>query len=101
MICCQFIFRPGTYDDDVHRLDQKIDTYAHGLPGFARVEQWFSPQGDMVNAIYYFADPKSVTQLAGFPQHREAKGQVHRWYEGCRIVASKIRATYGDDRLPA
>lgn len=47
------------------------------------------------------ADRKSVAQLGRFPQHREAKGEVQRWYGGYRIVASDIRATYGDGRLPA
>ena len=101
MICCQFIFKPGTYDDDFHRLDHEIDEYARSLPGFDRVEKWLSPEGDVVNAMYYFADRKSVAQLGRFPQHREAKGQVHRWYDGYRIVVSDVRATYGDGLLPA
>lgn len=39
--------------------------------------------------------------LARASQHREAKGQVARWYDGYRIVVSDVRATYGDGRLPA
>ena len=101
MICCQFIFKPGTYDDDFHRLDQQIDRCARALPGFDRVEQWLSPAGDVVNAIYYFTDQEAVAQLARFQQHREAKADVHRWYEGYRIVVSEVRANYGDGRLPA
>jgi hypothetical protein len=101
VIACQFIFKPGTYDDDFHRLDAEIDEYARSLPGFNHVEKWLSPDGDIVNAIYYFADQKDVAQLARFPTHREAKGQVQRWYDGYRIVLSEITATYGDDRLPA
>jgi len=101
MICCQFIFKPGTYDDDFHRLDEAIDDYARSLPGFDRVETWLSPEGDVVNAMYYFADRGSVAQLGRFPEHRQAKGQVARWYDGYRIVVSDVRATYGDGRLPA
>ena len=100
MICCQFIFKPGTYDDDFHRLDGQIDQYARSLPGFEKAETWHAPDRGVVNAIYYFADKNSVAQLARFPQHREAKGQVQRWYDGYRIVVSEITATYGDDRLP-
>jgi hypothetical protein len=100
VICCQFIFRPGTYDDDFLRLDGEIDDYARSLPGFDRVEKWLSPEGDVVNAMYYFADRTSVAMLGRFPQHREAKGQVARWYDGYRIVVSDVRATYGDGRLP-
>ena len=100
MICCQVIFKPGTYDDDFHRLDSEIDDYARSLAGFDRVEKWLSPAGDVVNAMYYFADRKSVAMLGRLPQHREAKGQVARWYDGYRIVVSDVRATYGDGRLP-
>jgi heme-degrading monooxygenase HmoA len=101
MICCQFIFKPGTYDEDFHRLDGEIDDFARNLPGFHHVETWLSPDGDVVNATYYFADRESVAQLGGLPQHREAKGQVARWYDGYRIVVSDVSATYGDGRLPA
>lgn len=101
MICCQFIFKPGTYDDDFHRLDGQIDAYARGLAGFVKVETWSAPEAGLVNAIYYFEDMAAVRQLAQFPQHLEAKGQVARWYDGYRIVVSQITATYGDDRLPA
>lgn len=101
MICCQFIFKPGTYDEDFHRLDTEIDDYARSLPGFDRVEKWLSPEGDVVNAVYYFADRASVAQLGRLAQHREAKERVASWYDGYRIVVSEVSATYGDGRLPA
>jgi hypothetical protein len=101
MTCWQFIFKPGTYDDDFHRLDGQIDDDARALPGFDRVEKWVSPDGDVVNAIYYFVDRESVAELARFPGHRKAKDQVGRWYDGYRIVVSEISATYGDGRLEA
>ena len=99
MICCQFIFKPGEYDEEFHRLDGEIDSFARSLPGFDRVETWHAPEGGVVNAVYYFADKESVALLARFPQHQEAKGQVKRWYDGYRIVVSEVTATYGDDRL--
>ena len=100
MICAQFIFKPGTYDDDFHRLDAEIDAYARSLPGFEKVETWHSEAGDIVNAVYYFTDKESLKQLGRLPQHREAQGQVHRWYDGYRIIVSEITASYGDGRLP-
>jgi aminoglycoside phosphotransferase (APT) family kinase protein len=100
MICIQFIFKPGTYDDEFHRLDDLIDRYARSLPGFVKTETWNAPQTGMVNAVYYFGDKKSVALLARYPEHRQARGQVHRWYDGYRIVVSEVTATYGDARLP-
>lgn len=99
MICAQFIFRPGTYDDDFHRLDGEIDAFARSLPGFVRVENFVSADGTVTNAVYYFTDQESLTELAKFPKHLEAKGQVNRWYDGYRIVVSEITATYGDGGL--
>ena len=100
MICAQFVFQPGTYDDDFHRLDGEIDAYARSLPGYDHVELW-TAEGGLVNAMYYFDDQDSVAALARFPQHREAKGQVGRWYDSYRIIVTEVKATYGDDRLPA
>ncbi len=99
MICCQFIFKPGTFDDDFHHLDGEIAAYARSLPGFDRVEKWVSLDGTVTNAVYYFADMESVNALARLPTHREAKDQVQRWYDGYRIVISEITATYGDGQL--
>ncbi|SDP55574.1 hypothetical protein SAMN04489867_2905 [Pedococcus dokdonensis] len=100
MICVQFVFKPGSYDDEFHRLDGMIDEYARSLPGFVRTETWHQPEQGLVNAIYYFTDQKALAHLAKFPSHREAKGQVHRWYDGYRITVSEVKATYGDGRLP-
>jgi heme-degrading monooxygenase HmoA len=101
LICVQFIFKPGTYDEEFHRLDGEIDEYARSLPGYDHVELWQSSDGTLVNAVYYFTDRESLGALSRFPQHREAQGQVRRWYEGYRIVVTEVTATYGDDRLPA
>lgn len=100
MICVQFIFRPGTYDEDFHRLDGLIDEYARALPGFVRTETWSQPEAGLVNAIYYFSDRAALRALGAFPAHLDAKGQVQRWYEGYRIVVTEVTATYGDGRLP-
>ena len=99
MSCCQSIVKPATYDDEFHRLDDQIDLYARSLPGFVTLENWRSTDDKVVNAVYYFTDQKSVALLARFPQHREAKDQVQRWYDGYRIVISDVTATYGDGRL--
>lgn len=101
MICCQFIFMPGQYDDEFHRLDGEIEAFARSLPGFDRVETWQSADGRTMNATYYFADRAALAELSSFPLHLEAKGKVARWYDGYRIVVSEVVATYGDGRLVA
>jgi heme-degrading monooxygenase HmoA len=99
MICVQFIFTPGEYDDEFHRLDGVIEAFARSLPGFVRIETWQSADGLTINATYYFTDREALGELSRFPQHLEAKGQVARWYDGYRIVVSEVVTTYGDGRL--
>ena len=100
MIICQFIFKPGAYDDDFHRLDGLIDAFARSLPGFRATETWQSSDGKVINATCYFDDMASVRELSAYPQHLEAKGQYQRWYDGYQIVVSEVTASYGDGRLP-
>lgn len=99
MICCSFVFKPGVYDADFHRLDSDIAAFARSLPGFVKVENWQSADGKLVNANYFFEDRQSLGALARYPTHREAKSQVDRWYEGYKIVVSEVTATYGDGRI--
>jgi heme-degrading monooxygenase HmoA len=100
MILCQFIFKPGTYDDEFNRLDDEIAEYAKSLKGFIGNEAWFSKDGTVKNACYYFESMDAVTQLARFEPHRVAKKENERWYDGYQIVVSEVTSTYGDGRLP-
>jgi len=54
MIAAQFIFEPGEYDDEFHRLDDSIDNDAKTIPGFLGTDRWVSADGLTINAIYYF-----------------------------------------------
>ena len=96
MIAAQFIFAPGDYDDEFHRLDTSIDDDAKSNPGFLGTDRWVSEDGLKVNAIYYFDDMAALTQLGRFSDHRTAKSQVDRWYKGYRVIVTEVTATYGN-----
>jgi hypothetical protein len=49
-----FIFKPGTYDEDFHRLNALIDEAARATPGYIGAESWLSPDGRVRNATYYW-----------------------------------------------
>jgi heme-degrading monooxygenase HmoA len=100
MLSASFIFRPGIYDEDFHRLNDSIDAYAHSLSGFIGVDRWFSEDKKTKNSIYYWADRESLDQFAKFPDHLEAKSQYSRWYDGYQIVISEVKASYGDGKIP-
>lgn len=99
MICCQFVFEPGIYDEDFHTLDDKIAEFAKSLPGFISNHTFYSDDKKISNAIYYFEDMEAVKQLARYPEHLSAKEQVNRWYNGYKIVVSEVTNQYGDGKL--
>jgi len=99
MFACSFIFIPGEYDEEFHRLDQSIDGYAKTLDGYVGVDRWYSQDTKTSNSIYYFHDMDTVRTFASFPDHLEAKEKYARWYDGYQIVISEVKASYGDGRI--
>jgi antibiotic biosynthesis monooxygenase (ABM) superfamily enzyme len=76
VISAQFIFKPGTYDDEFHRLDAEIEAYVATIPGFLGAEKWVSFDGQTKNSMYYFETMDAMFQLSRFDAHREAKGNL-------------------------
>ncbi|MFM6974700.1 MAG: antibiotic biosynthesis monooxygenase family protein [Agromyces sp.] len=99
MIACQFIFQPGTYDDEFQRLDDAIEEYAQAMPGYIGVDRWGSDDGVRRNSIYYFADEATVREFSKVSEHLEAKKHYRKWYDGYQIIVSEVLASYGDGRL--
>lgn len=96
MYVASFIFEPGQYDSEFHRLNGIIDSVARSLPGFLGAESWQSPDGVRGNATYYWDDLETLKQFASHPAHQEAKRQYSRWYNGYHIVISQVIRSYGD-----
>lgn len=99
MFSISFIFKPGTYDDEFHRLNAATEAIAKSTQGFLGSESWWSKDGSKCNAIYYWADLKHLSDFAQAVTHREAKASYDRWYHGYQVVVAEIRSAYGDGRL--
>ncbi len=99
MYSISFIFRPGTYDDDFHRLDSAVAALAKKTEGFLGSEAWVSRDGKTRNAVYYWSDLTHLRDFAQAVEHREAKADYARWYDGYQVVVAEIRTVYGDGRL--
>ena len=54
MISAQFIFKPGTYDDEFHRLDAEIEASVATIPGFLGAEKCVSFDGQTKNSPEFF-----------------------------------------------
>jgi heme-degrading monooxygenase HmoA len=94
-----FIFRPGDYDDEFHRLNRLIDAAARGTPGFLGAESWHSPDGKTINATYYWESLEALSEFSRNADHLEAKKQVSRWYDGYHVVISEVLKSYGDNSI--
>ena len=99
MYSAAFLFRPGTYDDEFHRLNALIDAAAKSNPGFIGAETWHSGDGKTLNATYYWTSLEDLKVFSRHPKHLEAKKQYSRWYDGYHIVVSEILKSYGDDTI--
>ncbi len=74
MISAQFILKPGTYDDEFHRLDAEIEAYVATIPGFLGGEKWVSFVGPTRNSMYYFETMDAMFHLSPFDAHGEPTG---------------------------
>ncbi len=100
MFSAAFIFRPGTYDDEFHRLNNLIDAAAKSTDGFLGSEAWQSFDGKTLNATYYWESLEALKEFSGNANHLEAKKQYSRWYDGYHIVVSEVIRSYGDNTIP-
>lgn len=95
-----FIFKPGKYDDEFHRLNDLIDQAAQSNDGFLGAETWYSKDGTILNATYYWDSLDALGEFSRNPHHLEAKQQYSRWYDGYHIVVSEVVRSYGDEKIP-
>ena len=99
MYSAAFIFQPGDYDDEFHRLNSLIDAAARETEGFLGTESWHSPDGDTLNATYYWESLDALRSFSRNPNHLQAKKQYSRWYDGYHIVVSEVIRSYGDGSI--
>jgi heme-degrading monooxygenase HmoA len=97
--CASFIWQPGSYDAEFHRLNALIDQVAQSLPGYLGVESWQATDSTRRCANYYWADLETLKLFSDHPTHQQAKRQYARWYDGYHIVISEVIRSYGDGNV--
>ncbi|MBP6299151.1 MAG: antibiotic biosynthesis monooxygenase [Arenimonas sp.] len=100
MFCAAFIYQPGEYDSEFHRLNDIIQAAAEAMPSYLGVESWQSADGRLKNATYYWSDLAALKEFSMHPSHLEAKRNYARWYQGYHIVISEVIRSYGDGKFP-
>lgn len=99
MYSAAFIFEPGEYDAEFHRLNDLIDAAARDNAGFVGTESWQSADGKRRNVTYYWRSLEALREFSGHPRHLEAKKQYSRWYKGYQIVIAEVVRSYGDGNM--
>lgn len=99
MYCIEFIFEPGTYDEEFHTLDDLIQELAESMDGYLGKEVWQSADGVKINSSYYWENEEVLHAFSKHPRHLEAKRQYTKWYKGYHIVVSKVVRSYGDGAI--
>jgi heme-degrading monooxygenase HmoA len=95
-----FIFEPGEYDAEFHRLNERIEQAAESMSGFLGAEVWTSTDGKRFNATNYWDSLETLREFSVHAKHLEAKRQYSRWYGGFHIVISEVVRSYGDGGFP-
>jgi heme-degrading monooxygenase HmoA len=99
MYSSTFIFRTGQYDEEFHRLDQRIAEVARAILGYLGEETWENTGEGLIQNIYYWESEEALLQLIRHPAHLEAKSKQSRWLDGYRVVIAKVIREYGDGGL--
>jgi heme-degrading monooxygenase HmoA len=99
MISATFIFRPGQYDEEFHRLDAIIMDVALATPGYLGAERWWSEDRIERSVVYYFETQEALRVFSRDETHLEAKRQSKRWYEAYRVIISEVLSSHGDGEL--
>lgn len=90
-----FIFAKKQFDDEFHRLDQRIAAAAQALPGYLGEETWENPATGLVSNVYYWSSLEALQALMSHPAHLQAKASQANWLAGYRVVISQVMRTYG------
>lgn len=99
MVSATFIFKKGTYDDEFFRLDESIERANQANPEYLGKDSWENPSKGLTCVVYYYQSMKGVTDLKNIRDHKTAKANYQRWYDGYHVVLSEITGSYGDGTI--
>lgn len=99
MLSATFIFKPGQYDEEFHRLDAIIMDAALATPGYIGAERWWSEDRSERSVVYYFETQEALRAFSRDETHLEAKRQAKRWYDAYRVVISEVISSHSEGEM--
>ncbi|MCG6151430.1 hypothetical protein [Leptospira bandrabouensis] len=99
MISATFIFKQKKADEEFQSLDRSIESFVENHPEYLGKDQWWDQEKGTMAVVYYFQSQKGLDALKTFSDHKTAKSQYSKWYEGYQVIIAEITNSYGDGNL--
>lgn len=98
MYSATFMVKVGSYDEEFHRLNDRIIEIAEASEGYLGRESWLD--GDRNVVILYWASLAALAEFGQHPDHLQAKARYKEWYDGYKVVIAEVLRQYGDGNYP-
>ncbi len=99
MISVTFIFKQSHSDAEFQRLDHLIEAQVFSHSEYKGKDSWSNDATGLQAVVYYFETLKGLEMLRSLPDHKEAKSQYKKWYDGYHVVVAEILDAYGDGNI--
>ncbi|TGL65054.1 hypothetical protein [Leptospira jelokensis] len=99
MISATFIFKQKFTDQEFETLDHSIETFVTNHPEYLGRDQWANEEKGILAVVYYFETEKGLDALKVFSDHKSAKSNYNKWYEGYQVIVSNVLQSYGDGKM--
>ncbi len=98
MFSATFMVEIASYDEEFHRLNNRIIEIAESHPGYLGRESWIDGQRNVV--ILYWKTLDDLREFGMHPDHLRAKARYRSWYSGYKVVIAQVLREYGDGDYP-
>ncbi|PJZ84947.1 antibiotic biosynthesis monooxygenase family protein [Leptospira harrisiae] len=99
MISATFIFKQKKSDSEFETLDRSIESFVENHPEYLGKDSWVNIEKGTMAVVYYFQSHKGLEALKTFSDHKTAKSQYTKWYEGYQVVIAEVTHCYGDGNI--
>lgn len=99
MYSATFMVKIASYDEEFHRLNDRIIKIAEDNPGYLGRESWTEDDRNVV--ILYWRSLEDLRAFGAHPEHLRAKSRYKEWYDGYKVVIAEVLREYGDGEYPA
>lgn len=98
MFSATFMVKIAGYDEQFHKLNDRIIEIAEANPGYLGRESWVDGERNVV--VLYWKTLEDLQEFGAHPEHLYAKARYKSWYAGYKVVIAEVLREYGDGNYP-